>query len=251
MTICFEEKKKRFFLSFRSSTSGFSFEFELFSSVGHQSVQQSEFNEQRRCCWSSSISSTTSKSNTKLQTKSSRFVFVSFRRFSSRKVFVLGPASSASIWDTTIRVYIGCEYECLRGHRFISSSPNHTVRVAQNGVVKVEIELVVVRTRTRFLFLFQDDGTKLVRSDMPLYTPCSCRTLPAGTRGWAQLMRVFVVTPSSSSPIQIVLHPQVVPAGPNNPVFFPSYAQPIHLTEDSIWVLRFPYECFRLVLFFF
>jgi len=133
-----------------------------------------------------------------------------------------GPASSASIWDTTIRVYIGCEYECLRGHRFISSSPNHTVRVAQNGVVK-------------------DDGTKLVRSDMPLYTPCSCRTLPAGTRGWAQLMRVFVVTPSSSSPIQIVLHPQVVPAGPNNPVFFPSYAQPIHLTEDSIWVLRFPF----------
>lgn len=75
---------------------------------------------------------------------------------------------------------------------------------------------------------------------MPLYMSCSCRVLPAGTRVWAQLMRAFVVTPASSTPIQVVLHPQVMPAGPNNSIFFPSYAQPIHLTEDSIWVLRFP-----------
>lgn len=52
---------------------------------------------------------------------------------------LLGAAAAAgtSIWDVTVRVYIGCEYECPRGHRFICSSPNHVIRVAQNGVVKV------------------------------------------------------------------------------------------------------------------
>ncbi|CAF3502759.1 unnamed protein product [Adineta steineri] len=130
-------------------------------------------------------------------------------------------ATSSSIWDVTVRVYIGCEYECPRGHRFLCSSPNHVIRVGQNGIVK-------------------DDGAKLVRSDMPLYTPCSCRISSTGARVWAQLMRAYVVTPSSP-PIQCVLHPQVVPAGPNSPTFFPSYTQPIHLTDDSIWVLRFPF----------
>jgi len=82
---------------------------------------------------------------------------------------------------------------------------------------------------------------------MPLYTPCSCRILSTGARVWSQLMRAYVVTPSST-PIQCVLHPQVVPAGPNSPTFFPSYTQPIHLTDDSIWVLRFPYViCFFLL----
>lgn len=65
--------------------------------------------------------------------------------------------------------------------------------------------------------------------------------MSTGARVWAQLMRAYVVTPATSTPIQCVLHPQVIPAGPNSPTFFPSYTQPIHLTEDSIWVLRFPY----------
>jgi hypothetical protein len=45
--------------------------------------------------------------------------------------------ASSSIWDVTVRVYIGCEYECPRGHRFMCSSPNHVIRVGPNGVVKV------------------------------------------------------------------------------------------------------------------
>ena len=44
---------------------------------------------------------------------------------------------SSSIWDVTIRAYIGCEYECPRGHRFLCSSPNHVIRVGPNGVPKV------------------------------------------------------------------------------------------------------------------
>ena len=49
----------------------------------------------------------------------------------------LGAAASSSIWDVTVRVYIACEYECPRGHRFMCSSPNHVIRVIQNGIVKV------------------------------------------------------------------------------------------------------------------
>jgi hypothetical protein len=119
------------------------------------------------------------------------------------------------------------------------SSPNHIIRVGPNGVVKVRLSSNF--SIKKILYLYQDDGTKLVRSDMPLYTPCSCRILSTGARVWSQLMRAYVVTPPSGTPIQCVLHPQVVPAGPNSPTFFPSYTEPIHLTDDSIWVLRFPY----------
>jgi len=48
-------------------------------------------------------------------------------------------AASSSIWDVTVRIYIGCEYECPRGHRFMCSSPNHIIRVGPNGVVKVRL----------------------------------------------------------------------------------------------------------------
>ena len=56
--------------------------------------------------------------------------------FNKKKFSLLAQASS-SIWDTTVRAYIGCEYECPRGHRFLCASPNHPVRVGANGVVKV------------------------------------------------------------------------------------------------------------------
>lgn len=46
-------------------------------------------------------------------------------------------AARSSMWDATIRVYIGCEYECPRGHRFLCASPNHVIRVGPNGSVKV------------------------------------------------------------------------------------------------------------------
>ena len=49
-------------------------------------------------------------------------------------------AARASIWDVTIRVYIGCEYECPRGHRFLCASPNHVIRIGPNGAVKVRFD---------------------------------------------------------------------------------------------------------------
>jgi protein SMG8 len=37
----------------------------------------------------------------------------------------------------TLRVYIGMEYECPLGHRFVCSGPDRLVRASANGTVKV------------------------------------------------------------------------------------------------------------------
>lgn len=57
-----------------------------------------------------------------------------FRGYQSKCIL---SAARSSMWDSTIRVYIGCEYECPRGHRFLCASPNHVIRVGPNGSVKV------------------------------------------------------------------------------------------------------------------
>jgi protein SMG8 len=45
--------------------------------------------------------------------------------------------------SVTMRVFIGMEYECPLGHRFICSGPDRIVRVSSNGTVKVlDIDLI-------------------------------------------------------------------------------------------------------------
>ncbi|XP_022109278.1 protein smg8-like isoform X2 [Acanthaster planci] len=120
--------------------------------------------------------------------------------------------------DPSIRAYIGNEYECPRGHRFICSGPDKIVKATGSGIVK-------------------DTGTKLVTSDMPLYFPCPCRTTkpPLG-----QLMRAFIVTPDV--PLYIKLNPRLRPDQHPCPIFHPEVSEDgIILTGNSFWVLRFPY----------
>ena len=58
--------------------------------------------------------------------------------------------------DSSLRAYIGNEYECPRGHRFICSAPDKIVKATERSGVK-------------------ETGHKLVTMDMPLYSPCACR----------------------------------------------------------------------------
>ena len=37
----------------------------------------------------------------------------------------------------TIKAYIGMDYECPIGHRFICSGPDRLVKVSSNGIIKV------------------------------------------------------------------------------------------------------------------
>lgn len=41
--------------------------------------------------------------------------------------------------NSVIRAFIGVEYECPCGHRFICSGPDRLVKLTNNGIVKVEI----------------------------------------------------------------------------------------------------------------
>lgn len=57
-----------------------------------------------------------------------------------------------------VKIFVGVEYECPRGHRFMASAPDKVLKATGNGLVK-------------------DSGNKVTSStaDMPLYFPCPCR----------------------------------------------------------------------------
>ncbi|XP_050543577.1 nonsense-mediated mRNA decay factor SMG8 isoform X2 [Daktulosphaira vitifoliae] len=117
--------------------------------------------------------------------------------------------------EFSVKIFIGVEYECPRGHRFMCSAPDKILTTASNGIVK-------------------ENGNKVSNSDMPLYFPCPCSSASL----MAQLMRIHVVTPKA--PVHVTLNPMVQP-DENGPVFVTGYDKPIELTQSTYWVLRLPY----------
>ncbi|GIX84218.1 protein smg8 [Caerostris darwini] len=115
-----------------------------------------------------------------------------------------------------VKIFIGVEYECNRGHRFMMSAPDRVLRLTNTGHVK-------------------DNASKITGSDMPLYFQCPCRSSKPQI---AQLMRIHVVTPKA--PVHVTLHPKVQPA-PDSPIFFPTINEPLKLSQSAYWVLRFPF----------
>ncbi|CAG9823382.1 unnamed protein product [Phaedon cochleariae] len=114
----------------------------------------------------------------------------------------------------TVKVFIGVEYECSSGHRFMLASPEKMLKAMPGSIVK-------------------DTGHKVAENDMPLYYPCACRA-----NRLAQLMRLHVVTPKA--PVHCTLDPKVQPA-PGAPVFVATNEGPIKLTQSAYWIMRLPY----------
>lgn len=114
-----------------------------------------------------------------------------------------------------VKVFIGFEYECPRGHRFMLAAPDKILKAAPGCIVK-------------------DKGQKVAESDMPLYFPCLCG------RGnmMAQLMRLHVVTPKAA--VHVKVNPRIQPA-PGAPIFVPTLDGPTTLTQAAYWILRLPY----------
>ena len=77
------------------------------------------------------------------------------------------------------RAYIGYEYECCLGHRFIDSSPERRIQLSSSGTIK---------------------GTAqgLLKTDMPLYVVCPSIRCARHTR-YAQLSRLHILTPKTSA----------------------------------------------------
>lgn len=118
--------------------------------------------------------------------------------------------------EFVVKIFIGVEYECPRGHRFMAAGPDKILKTSNCGQVK-------------------DTGQKVTSTDMPLYFPCVCRSNKPLI---AQLMRIHMVTPKA--PVRVTLNPKVQPA-PNAPIFIASTEQPIALTQSAYWILRLPY----------
>ncbi|XP_014483123.1 PREDICTED: protein SMG8 isoform X2 [Dinoponera quadriceps] len=59
--------------------------------------------------------------------------------------------------EFVVKIFVGVEYECPRGHRFMASAPDKVLKASGNGIVK-------------------DSGNKVTSStaDMPLYFSCPC-----------------------------------------------------------------------------
>ena len=142
------------------------------------------------------------------------------------------PAGKGADMGLTVKVFIGLEYECPRGHRIIASSPGKTKSMTSSIT------------------------NRMVNSDSPLYMECQCSkgtTHPV----ISQLMRIHIVTPKA--PMHITLNPRVIPC-PDGPTFHPGWNSPtctnqkssddknasssdnlIKLPISSYWVLRLPF----------
>lgn len=119
--------------------------------------------------------------------------------------------------EFVVKIFVGVEYECPRGHRFMCSAPDKVLKTSGSGLVK-------------------DNGNKITGNDMPLYFPCPCKNSKPLI---AQLMRVHVVTPKA--PVHVTLNPKVQPAPSPCPIFGPGCDKPIRLSQSAYWILRLPY----------
>uniref|UniRef100_A0A915DNK7 Nonsense-mediated mRNA decay factor SMG8 n=1 Tax=Ditylenchus dipsaci TaxID=166011 RepID=A0A915DNK7_9BILA len=85
-----------------------------------------------------------------------------------------------------VKIFVGFDYECPRGHRFMVQAANKPLRHRRmNGPVAV-------------------DASELLSSSQPIWMPCTCRREP---KQLAQLMHIHVVTPKA--PVTVILGPRV------------------------------------------
>ncbi|KAH8271669.1 hypothetical protein KR044_000659 [Drosophila immigrans] len=111
-----------------------------------------------------------------------------------------------------LKIFVGFEYECSRGHRFMMCSPERVLR----GGADIE----------------RDTCAKIVNNNMPLYFPCPCR---GQSTFLAQLMRIHVVTPKA--PVNIILDPKVLVG---KYTFTLGCNILPRLSQSAYWILRLP-----------
>jgi len=132
----------------------------------------------------------------------------------ARRATILPPGVENTKEKISVKVFVGFEYECPRGHRFMVSAPGQPMKSSNT---------------------MRGAAAELVNSDMPLYTACPCRSKSPPI---AQLMRLHLVTPKA--PVNVTLLPQVQPVA-GGPVFVTGWDAPVKLTINSYWVIRLPY----------
>ena len=126
---------------------------------------------------------------------------------SASKKSSFNPNGKGVDMGVTVKVFVGLEYECPRGHRLIASSPGKTKSMTSSIT------------------------NRMVNSDAPLYIECHCTIGTNTTRPIiSQLMRIHIVTPKA--PMHITLNPKVIPC-PDGPTFHPGWS-----SGQQLWYER-------------
>ncbi|VDK51737.1 unnamed protein product [Anisakis simplex] len=115
-----------------------------------------------------------------------------------------------------VKLFVGFEYECPRGHRFMIEKANSPMRASSANSKEM--------------------GAELLRSEIPVWMHCTCRRSPQVS---AQLMRIHIVTPKA--PVTVTLDPRVQPSASPNGCIFGTGEEPIRLEFAKYYVLRLPY----------
>lgn len=99
--------------------------------------------------------------------------------------------------DDSVRVklFIGFEYECSRGHRFFVDYSGEPIIYSKGANI--------VRESAH-----RSSLGDILKSDLPIRRPCTCRKLPLKS---AQLQKIHVVTPKA--PVHVTLDPKILIPG--------------------------------------
>ncbi|KAI9310227.1 hypothetical protein BX666DRAFT_1870497 [Dichotomocladium elegans] len=123
-----------------------------------------------------------------------------------------------------VRGYVGAEYECPLGHRFLSCGEGRVCKIGHKGHPK-------------------EHGNYFVHQDLPLYVMCPCSYANQKTTSevTAQLQRLYIVSPDSST-ISLSLKPRVKIVDHRGEVFELDlgFKEALTLPTNSVHVLRLP-----------
>ncbi|ORE21948.1 hypothetical protein BCV71DRAFT_273060 [Rhizopus microsporus] len=132
-----------------------------------------------------------------------------------------------------IRGYIGAEYECAQGHRFLSCGEGRVCKIGHAGHPK-------------------EHGNYFVHQDLNVFILCPCCYTPSGNGSnaaissssevTAQLMRLYVVTPDED--ITISIEPKIkinIPGSDKSIHVDLGIRDPLYLGPGGAYVLRLPF----------
>ncbi|CAI4228280.1 unnamed protein product [Auanema sp. JU1783] len=119
-----------------------------------------------------------------------------------------------------IKLFVGFDYECPRGHRFF---------VDHDGE-----PLVLPRGRSARESSLKEAGLDILTKDLPLRRQCTCRKLPFQV---AQLTKVHIVTPKA--PVTVSLDPSIIL--PDNAGKFNTGECSLKLAWAKYYILQLPF----------
>ncbi|PIC43272.1 hypothetical protein B9Z55_004067 [Caenorhabditis nigoni] len=119
-----------------------------------------------------------------------------------------------------VKLFVGFEYECSRGHRFFVDHNGEPLIYQRNVNVLKESSA-------------RASLGNILNADLPLRRPCTCRKLPLKS---AQLQKIHVVTPKA--PVKITIDPKILVPGHEG--IYGTGQEPLELHHSKYYILHLP-----------